>query len=166
MEIKPGTLKPAIRVVVLMLVVTGVAYPLALVAIGQSALPSQSNGSIVELNGKEVGSRLIAQEFSSPKFFHPRPAGETASGVDPHITPDDAYSQAKRVSQATGIPENYLGTMIELNIERNKSANLVAFAPDYVNVLELNIALAKQYPNMYAEFQGAGQGQGDRGGTG
>lgn len=158
MEIKPGTLKPAIKVVVLMLVVTGVAYPLSLVAIGQSVLPFKANGSIVELNGKEVGSRLIAQEFSSPKFFHPRPAGETASGVDPHITPDDAYSQAKGVNQATGIPENYLITMIELNIERNRSANLVAFAPNYVNVLELNIELVKQYPDIYAEFQGAGRG--------
>ncbi|AIC16989.1 potassium-transporting ATPase subunit C [Nitrososphaera viennensis] len=158
MEIKPGTLKPAIRVVVLMLVVTGIAYPLALVAIGQSALPFQSNGSILELNGKEVGSRLVAQEFSSPKFFHPRPAVETASGVDPHITPDDAYSQAKGVSQATGIPENYLVTMIDLNIERNRSANLVAFAPDHVNVLELNIELARQYPDTYAEFLGTGQG--------
>jgi K+-transporting ATPase ATPase C chain len=158
MEIKPGTLKPAIRVVMLMLVVTGVAYPLALVAIGQSVLPFQANGSIVELNGKEVGSRLIAQEFSSAKFFHPRPAGETASGVDPHITPDDAYSQAKGVSQATGIPENYLVTTIQLNIERNKSANLVAFAPEYVNVLEMNMELARQYPDIYAEFPGAGRG--------
>jgi K+-transporting ATPase ATPase C chain len=157
MEIKSGTLKPAIRVIVLMLVVTGVAYPLALVAVGQSVLPFQSNGSILELNGKEVGSRLIAQEFSSPKFFHPRPAAETASGVDPHITPDDAYSQAKGVSRATGIPENYLVTMIELNIERNRSANLVAFAPEYVNVLELNIELARQYPDVYAELLGEGQ---------
>lgn len=157
MKIKPGTLKPAIRVIVLMLVVTGIAYPLALVAIGQSVLPFQSNGSILKVDGKEVGSRLIAQEFSSPKFFHSRPGTETASGVDPHITPENAYSQAKRVSQATGIPENYLVTMIELNVERNKSANLVAFAPEYVNVLQLNVDLARQYPDIYAEVLGAGQ---------
>jgi K+-transporting ATPase ATPase C chain len=62
------------------------------------------------------------------------------------------------VNQATGIPENYLITMIELNIERNRSANLVAFAPNYVNVLELNIELVKQYPDIYAEFQEAGRG--------
>jgi K+-transporting ATPase ATPase C chain len=143
----------AVRIVILMLVVTGVAYPLVLVAIGQGIFPVQSKGSMVALdNGSVVGSSLIAQEFTSDKFFHARPPGETASGVDPHITPDDAYSQVNRVSGATAIPENHLRTLIELNVERNRSANLVAFAPDYVNVLELNLQLVRQYPETYSEF--------------
>jgi K+-transporting ATPase ATPase C chain len=143
----------AIRIVVLMLVVTGVAYPLVLVAIGQGIFPVQSNGNLVALdNGRIVGSSLIAQEFTSPKFFHPRQVGDSASGVDPHITPADAYSQVDRVSQEASIPENHLRTLIDLNIERNRSANLVAFAPEYVNVLELNIELVRQYPESYSEF--------------
>jgi K+-transporting ATPase ATPase C chain len=155
---KPRMLGPAIRTVVLMLAVVGVTYPLVLVVIGQGMFPVQSNGSMVALdNGSVVGSLLIAQEFTSPKFFHPRPAGETASGVDPHITPGDAFSQIDRVSEATAISENHLQTLIELNIERNRSTNLLAFAPDYVNVLDLNLQLVRQYPEIYDEFIGARQ---------
>ena len=151
---------PAIRVFILMLVVTGIAYPLALVAIGQGLLPFQSNGSLISVTeneeGKgerrEVGSILIAQEFKSPKFFHPRTASETASGVDPHITPENAFAQILNVSEATEIPRNALRTIIELNIERNRVENLLAFAPNYVNVLEVNLELIKQYPELYSEF--------------
>lgn len=75
-----GALKPAIRVVILMLIVTGVAYPLSLMAIGQVIFPFQSNGSFVNVDGKAVGSVLIAQEFTSSKFFHARPAPDSASG--------------------------------------------------------------------------------------
>ncbi len=139
-----------------MLVVTGVGYPITLFVIGQQIFPFQSNGSIIinNLNGKPIGSTLIAQNFTSPKFFHPRAPTVSASSVDPHITPEDAYSQVNRVSQATGIEENPLKTLIMLNIERNKSENLMAFAPDYVNVLTLNLDLMNQYPNVYSEFSG------------
>lgn len=143
---------PAIRIVIVMLAVTAVAYPLSLVVIGQEILPTQSNGSVINLNGKPVGSMLIAQEFTSPKFFHPRPASDSASGVDPHVTPEDAYSQVEGVSEATAIPQNFLRTLIELNIERSRSENLGAFAPDYVNVLWLNLDLMDQYPEVYGEF--------------
>jgi K+-transporting ATPase ATPase C chain len=143
---------PAIRSVIIMIVVTGIGYPLAVLMVGQSVLPEQSNGSLVEINGDTVGSRLIAQEFSSPKFFHPRAASESASGLDPHITPEDAFSQIPMVSEATGIPENHLSTLIELNMAQNKAENALVFAPEYANVLELNIELATQYPDVYAEF--------------
>ena len=143
---------PSIKVIILMLIVTGIAYPLILVAIGQNIFPFQSNGSIVTLNGKAIGSELIAQEFNSPKFFHPRPASDSASDLDPHITPTSAFSQISNISKASGIPENTLRTLAELNIERNKNSNLLAFAPEYVNVLELNMELVKQYPEDYGEF--------------
>jgi potassium-transporting ATPase KdpC subunit len=151
---------PAIRVFTLMLVVTGIAYPLALVAIGQGLLPFQSNGSLISItengegkgDGREVGSILIAQEFDSPKFFLPRTASDTASGVDPHITPENAFAQMLNVSETTEIPRNALRTIIELNIERNRVENLLAFAPNYVNVLEVNLELVKQYPELYSEF--------------
>jgi K+-transporting ATPase ATPase C chain len=143
-----------------MLIVTGIAYPLVLVAIGQGLLPLQSNGSlisIVENDGGEgqrrnVGSILIAQEFKSPKFFHPRDGSDTASGVDPHITPENAFAQILNVSEAIGIPINALRTILELNIERNRVENLLAFAPNYVNVLEVNLELVRQYPELYSEF--------------
>lgn len=155
--LKSETFGPAIRVFILMLLVTGIGYPLILVAIGQGLLPFQSNGSLTSIiteNGgeREIGSLLIAQEFESPKFFHPRLASDSASGVDPHITPEDAFAQIQNVSQATGIPNNALRTIIELNIERNRVENLLAFAPEYVTVLEVNLELIQQYPELYGEF--------------
>lgn len=63
-------ISPSLRIVLLMLVVTGIAYPLVLVAIGQSILPFQSNDSILTFDGKSIGSKLISQDFK--KFFHSR----------------------------------------------------------------------------------------------
>ena len=153
---------PAIRVFILMLIVTGIAYPLVLVTIGQGLLPFQSNGSLISIieneegEGEgdriEIGSILIAQEFKLPKFFQPRDGSDTASGVDPHITPENAFTQIHNVSEATGIPTNALRTILELNIERNRVENLLAFAPNYVNVLEVNLELVRQYPELYSEF--------------
>lgn len=151
-----NTISPSIKVIILMLIVTGIAYPLILVVIGQSIFPFQSNGSIVTFNGKSIGSILISQEFKSPKFFHSRPASDSASSIDPHITPENAFSQISNISKASGIPENTLRTLVELDIERNKNSNLLAFAPDYVNVLELNTELIKRYPEAYVEFINTG----------
>ena len=67
-------IRPSIKIVILMIIATGIAYPLLLVMIGEVALPFQSNGSLITLDGKVVGSKLIAQEFKSDKFFHSRPA--------------------------------------------------------------------------------------------
>jgi K+-transporting ATPase ATPase C chain len=132
---------------------TGIAYPLILTGIGQGIFPFQSNGSMITMDGKDaVGSILIGQEFTSPKFLHTRPASQTASGVDPHITPETAIAQAANVSKATGIPINTILTLIELNIERNRIENLIVFAPHYVNVLEVNTELVRQYPEVYAEY--------------
>lgn len=155
---RPKMLGPAVKVVILMLLVTAVAYPLVLVGIGQGLFPVQSNGSMVSLDGGRVaGSSLIAQDFQSPKFFHARAPSQSASGLDPHITPEDALSQVENVSRATGISQNYLKTLIRLNIETNRADNISAFAPPYVNVLELNLELVREYPDTYAEFVGGRQ---------
>ena len=151
-KININTFSPALRVVILMLILTGIAYPIFLALVGQSIFPFQSTGSVVEFDGKKIGSSLIAQNFESVKFFHPRDTSESASGVDPHITPESAFSQIQRISDASGIPENHLKTLVELNVERNKTANILIFAPPYVNVLEMNLELLKQYPEVYSEF--------------
>jgi potassium-transporting ATPase KdpC subunit len=142
-------LKTAIRVLLVMVIGLGIAYPLILAEVGQLTLPFQSGGSIVEFNGEKIGSKLIAQEFDSAKFFHPRPPSDSASTVDPHITPESAYAQIKNVSEATGIHPNTLRTLLNLNIEQNKITNAIFFAPNYVNVLEVNIELVNQYSEVY-----------------
>lgn len=144
-----GNLTTAIRVLVVMVIVLGIAFPVILAEVGQITLPFQSGGSILEFDGEKVGSKLISQEFKSDKFFHPRPSNDSASTVDPHIAPEDAYFQIENVSHATGILQNSLKTLLNLNIEQNKITNGLFFAPDYVNVLEVNIELVKQYPEAY-----------------
>ncbi|MFL6359534.1 MAG: potassium-transporting ATPase subunit C [Nitrososphaeraceae archaeon] len=145
-------IRPSLRVIILMVLVVGIAYPIIVMIIGDYALPFQSNGSLLTLNGKLIGSKLIAQEFNSPKLFHPRSTTDSASSIDPHITPESAFSQVSNVSKATGIAKNTLVTLIELDIERNKVSNALVFAPQYVNVLEVNLDLVKNYPEHYQEF--------------
>ncbi|HEY7572376.1 MAG TPA: potassium-transporting ATPase subunit C [Nitrososphaeraceae archaeon] len=147
-------LSPSLRIMLLMILVCGIAYPIVLVFIGKYALPYQSNGSLITLDGKTIGSKLIAQQFNSTKFFHSRPSADSASTVDPDITPENAFAQASNVSKATGILYNVLETLINLNVERNKITNALFFAPEYVNVLEVNLELIKQYPEHYQEFLG------------
>ena len=151
-ELFANYLSSSLRIMLLMILVTGIAYPIILVLIGVYTMPYQSTGSLLTLNGKIIGSKLIAQEFKSAKFFHTRPPTDSASTVDPHITPENAFTQVSNVSKATGIPHNALETLINLNIERNKITNGLFFAPQYVNVLEVNLDLVKQYPEHYQEF--------------
>ena len=74
-------IRPSLRVIILLILVVGIGYPILLVLIGEVTLPFQSNGGLLTLDGKIVGSKLIAQEFKSPKFFHSRPSSYSASTV-------------------------------------------------------------------------------------
>jgi K+-transporting ATPase ATPase C chain len=73
-------LRPAVLLLVLLTLITGVAYPGVVTAIGQVAFPSQANGSFITVNGTEVGSSLIGQAFDQPKYFWGRPSN---AGVTP-----------------------------------------------------------------------------------
>lgn len=74
-------LVPAAVVLALFTVVTGIAYPLAVTAFAQVAVPNKADGSLVRVNGKVVGSRLIGQTFSAPIYFHSRPSA-AGTGYD------------------------------------------------------------------------------------
>jgi potassium-transporting ATPase KdpC subunit len=67
-------LVPAFLVFLVLTVLTGLAYPLAMTGVAQVAFPNRADGSLVKRDGKVVGSRLIGQNFSGPRYFHPRPS--------------------------------------------------------------------------------------------
>jgi K+-transporting ATPase ATPase C chain len=66
--------RPALRLLIVLIVLTGVIYPLMLTGMAQAVFPARSNGSLIEEDGKPVGSRLIGQPFDDPRYFWGRPS--------------------------------------------------------------------------------------------
>jgi K+-transporting ATPase ATPase C chain len=178
-------LLPAIKMLLVMTLLTGLIYPLALTGLAQLTFPDAANGSVVEFEGEAVGSSLLGQEFTGDEFFHSRPSAadfdpksssgsnfgptnptlldtvqeradeyrsvnglpgstlvpidavtSSASGLDPHISVANARLQAARVAAGRGIGAETVLVMIDE----------LALEDDYVNVLQLNIALEETTP--------------------
>jgi K+-transporting ATPase ATPase C chain len=182
----------AIRQTLVWTVLTGILYPLAITVIAQLAFTDKANGSLVERDGKLVGSALLAQQFTGPTYFWPRPSAATygtgpsgltagsgsnlgptsaqlqtnvranakalreahklpadapvpadlvfasASGLDPHVSPEAARFQIARVAAARNLSEEQVKALVERFIEPPQWGFL---GEARVNVLLLNLAL-------------------------
>ncbi|SMF05401.1 K+-transporting ATPase ATPase C chain [Tistlia consotensis] len=71
-------IRPALVMMTVMLLLTGVAYPLGVTALAQLVFPDQAHGSLVERDGRVIGSRLVGQPFAGAGYFHPRPSAAGA----------------------------------------------------------------------------------------
>src|SRR5271169_2989029 len=191
-------IRPAILVLVILTLITGLAYPLAMTAIAGAIFPKQAQGSLVERDGKVIGSALIGQEFKEDKYFHGRPSATTApdpsdstktvpapynaansggsnlgpsnkalidrvqgdvdklkqenpsmpvpqdlvttsaSGLDPHISPEAALFQVPRIAKVRNLPEDRVRQLVVDNTEGRLFGLL---GEPHVNVLQLNLAL-------------------------
>jgi len=145
-------LRPIVGLTLVSLLICGLLFPLVITGVGQAFFPYQANGELAQLNGQNVGSALIAQNFTLPIFFHIRneTASPSASGVDPDITLQEAYSQISGISNATGIPVDSLTNIVN----KNQQGTLWIFGSPYVDVLQLNLLLIKDYPSVYSNFTG------------
>jgi len=179
----------AIRLAAVTLLITGVLYPLAMTRLAQVVFPNKANGSLIKDGDQVIGSTYIAQQFTRPEYFHPRPsaAGDgydamasgasnlgptsaklidrvssavaeavaenpgleagkvpvdmvtaSGSGLDPDISPANAYAQVPRVAAARQMSEEEVMRLVEENTHERALGFL---GERRVNVLELNLAL-------------------------
>jgi K+-transporting ATPase ATPase C chain len=136
-------LRPAILVLVLLTLVTGLAYPAAVTAVAQVVFPHQANGSLIATaDGKVIGSSLIGQAFSDPKYLWGRPSGAGKDGYDAN---GSAGSQLGPTSQA-------LIDRIGAEVDRLKTAN--GDAPIPVDLVTMSASgLDPQISPAAAEYQ-------------
>lgn len=185
---------PGLRIKILMTLLLGVIYPLAITGICQVFFPHQANGSLITAGGRVVGSELIGQNFSRPEYFQPRPSAAgndgydatasgssnygptnkrliervkasvekfrkdnpdyqgpipadlvtaSASGLDPHLSPDSAWAQAPRVAKARGVDVERINQVMAQFTQR---PDLGILGEPRVNVLKLNLELDRIIP--------------------
>jgi K+-transporting ATPase ATPase C chain len=119
-------IRPAIMMIVVMTILTGLIYPLAMTGIAEAVFPYQAGGSMIEQNGKVIGSELIGQNFESDKYFHGRPSATSAP--DPK---DSSKSVAAPYNAANSSGSN-LGPTSKALVDRVKddAAKLQAANPN------------------------------------
>jgi potassium-transporting ATPase KdpC subunit len=117
-------IRPAIVLILAFTVITGVAYPLIMTGIASVVFPSQAAGSLIEQNGKVVGSALIGQEFDSAKYFHGRPSATTAPDPkDPTKTIAAPYNAENSGGSNLGPTSKALVDRMKADVDKLKAEN-------------------------------------------
>ena len=123
-------IRPAIVMVVLLTLITGLLYPLAITGIAGVIFPYQSQGSLIEKDGKVVGSTLIGQVFADDKYFHGRPSATNAPDPkDSTKTVDVPYNAANSMGSNLGPTSKALIDRIKGQVDELKKENASATVP-------------------------------------
>jgi len=112
-------LRPAIVLTIAFIVLTGLAYPLAITGIGQVVFPAQANGSLIRNGETVIGSALIGQNFTSDRYFWPRPS----------VTADAPYNGSASSGSNLGPTSANLATRVKADVERLAAAGIAGLVP-------------------------------------
>ena len=117
-------IRPAIILLLALTLITGLAYPLAITAVAGAIFPKQAEGSLIEKDGKVVGSALIGQEFKTDKYFHGRPSATTAPDPnDSTKTVAAPYNAANSGGSNLGPTSKALNDRVKEDVEKLKAEN-------------------------------------------
>ena len=123
-------IRPAIIILVALTLITGLAYPLAMTGIAEAIFPRQAQGSLIEKDGKVVGSALIGQVFADAKYFHGRPsATNTPDPKDATKTIDAPYNAVNSMGSNLGPTSKALADRVKGDVEALKKENPSAAVP-------------------------------------
>ena len=123
-------IRPTIVMLVAFTLITGVAYPFAITGLAEVIFPFQAHGSLIERNGKVVGSALIGQQFADAKYFHGRPSATTAPDPkDPTKSIDAPYNAANSGGSNLGPTSKALIDRVKAEVAKLRAENPTAPVP-------------------------------------
>ena len=123
-------IRPAIVILVALTLITGLAYPLAMTGIAGVLFPAQAQGSLIETDGKVIGSSLIGQEFKDDKYFHGRPSATVAPDpADSTKTVPAPYNAANSGGSNLGPTSKALADRLKEDVDKLKAENPNAAVP-------------------------------------
>jgi potassium-transporting ATPase KdpC subunit len=123
-------IRPAIIILVMLTLITGLAYPLAMTEVAGAIFPKQAQGSLVERDGKVIGSALIGQQFKDDKYFHGRPSATTAPDpADSTKTVPAPYNAANSGGSNLGPTSKALNDRMKEDVEKLRAENPSARIP-------------------------------------
>jgi len=123
-------IRPAVILTIALSIITGLAYPLAMTGIAGTFFPSQAGGSLIEKDGKVIGSALIGQEFTGDQYFHGRPSATSAPDPsDSTKTVSAPYNAANSSGSNLGPTSKALNDRIKEDVEKLKAENPSAPIP-------------------------------------
>ena len=123
-------IRPAIVFIVALTIITGLIYPLAMTGIAGVIFPNQAQGSLIERDGKVVGSALIGQVFTGDQYFHPRPsATNTPDPKDPTKNIDAPYNAGNSGGSNLGPTNKALIDRVKGDVDKLKEENPSASIP-------------------------------------